>query len=125
MKLAALLVSSALALMSGAAPAHHSFAMFDQDNPIELEGTVQEFKFSSPHSFILLRVKEQDGNVTVWNLEAGSPTALSREGWTAKTIKAGDEVRVTVEPLRSGAPGGAWNVNKIKYKDGQPIAVTH
>jgi hypothetical protein len=124
MKLAALLVSSALALMSGAALAHHSFAMFDQDNPIELEGTVQEFKFTSPHSFILLRVKEQDGNVTVWNLEAGSPTALSREGWTAKTIKAGDEVRVTVEPLRSGAPGGAWNVNKIKYKDGQPIAVT-
>jgi Family of unknown function (DUF6152) len=124
MKLAALLVSSALALMSGAALAHHSFAMFDQDNPIELEGTVQEFKFTSPHSFILLRVKEQDGNVSVWNLEAGSPTALSREGWTAKTIKAGDEVRVTVEPLRSGAPGGAWNVNKIKYKDGQPIAVT-
>ena len=124
MKLAALLVSSALALMSGAALAHHSFAMFDQDNPIELEGTVQEFKFTSPHSFILLRVKEQDGNVTVWNFEAGSPTALSREGWTAKTIKAGDEVRVTVEPLRSGAPGGAWNVNKIKYKDGQPIAVT-
>ena len=125
MKLAALLVSSALALMSGAALAHHSFAMFDQDNPIELEGTVQEFKWTSPHSFILLRVKEQDGNVTMWNLEAGSPTALSREGWTAKTIKAGDEVRVTVEPLRSGAPGGAWNVNKIKYKDGQPIAVTH
>ena len=124
MKLAALLVSSALALMSGAALAHHSFAMFDQDNPIELEGTVQEFKWTSPHSFILLRVKEQDGNVTVWNLEAGSPTALSREGWTAKTIKAGDEVRVTVEPLRSGAPGGAWNVNKIKYKDGQPIVVT-
>jgi hypothetical protein len=124
MKLAALLVSSALALLSGAALAHHSFAMFDQDNPIELEGTVQEFKWTSPHSFILLRVKEQDGNVTVWNLEAGSPTALSREGWTAKTIKAGDEVRVTVEPLRSGAPGGAWNVNKIKYKDGQPIAVT-
>jgi Family of unknown function (DUF6152) len=124
MKLAALLVSSALALMSGAALAHHSFAMFDQDNPIELEGTVQEFKWTSPHSFILLRVKEQDGNVTVWNLEAGSPTALSREGWTGKTIKAGDEIRLTVEPLRSGAPGGAWNVNKIKYKDGQPIAVT-
>jgi hypothetical protein len=124
MKLAALLVSGALAT-SGATLAHHSFAMFDQDNPIELEGTVQDFKFTSPHSFLLLRVKEQDGSFTVWNLEAGSPTALSREGWTAKTIKAGDEVRVTVEPLRSGAPGGAWNVNKIKYKDGRPIAVTH
>jgi len=125
MKLAALLVSGALAVTSGAALAHHSFAMFDQDNPIELEGTVHEFKFTSPHSFILLRVKDQDGGSTVWNLEAGSPTALGRDGWTAKTLKAGDEVRLTVEPLRSGAPGGAWNVNKIKYKDGSPIAVTH
>jgi len=121
MKLAALLVSGALAVTSGAALAHHSFAMFDQDNPIELEGTVHEFKFTSPHSFILLRVKDQDGSVTVWNLEAGSPTALSREGWTAKTLKAGDEVRLTVEPLRSGAPGGAWNVNRIKFMDGNPI----
>jgi Family of unknown function (DUF6152) len=123
MKLAALLVSGALAVTSGAALAHHSFAMFDQDNPIELEGTVQDFKFTSPHSFILLRVKDQDGSVTVWNLEAGSPTALSREGWTAKTIKAGDEVRLTVEPLRSGAPGGAWNASRIKFNDGRPVVL--
>jgi Family of unknown function (DUF6152) len=125
MKLGALLVSGALAVTSGAALAHHSFAMFDQDNPIELEGTVQDFKFTSPHSFILLRVKEQDGSFTVWNLEAGSPTALSREGWTAKTIKAGDEVRLTVEPLRSGAPGGAWVTQKIQFRDGKPIEVSH
>ena len=123
MKLAALVVSSALALTSGAALAHHSFAMFDQDNPIELEGTVQDFKFTSPHSFLLLRVKDQDGSFTVWNLEAGSPTALTREGWSAKTLKAGDEVRVTVEPLRSGAPGGAWNASRIKFKDGRPVVL--
>ena len=92
-KLAALLVSGAFVASSGAVLAHHSFAMFDQEHPIELVGTVKEFKFTSPHSFLLLRVKDQDGSFTVWNLEAGSPTALTREGWSAKTLKAGDEVR--------------------------------
>jgi hypothetical protein len=103
--------------------AHHSFAMFDQEHPIDLEGTVRDFKFTSPHTFILLQVKDQDGD-TVWNLEGGSPTALSRDGWTAKTLKPGDEVRMTIEPLRSGAPGGAWTVNKVKFKDGQPVVAS-
>jgi len=124
MKLVALLASAMLALAGGAALAHHSFAMFDQEHPIELEGIVQDFKYTSPHTFILLRVKEQDGSTTVWNLEGGSPTALSRDGWTGKTLKSGDEIRLTVEPLRSGAPGGAWNVNTVKFKDGQPVVAS-
>jgi hypothetical protein len=37
----------------------------------------------------------------------------------------GDEVQMTTDPLRSGAPGGAWNVNKVKHKNGEPIVVTH
>jgi hypothetical protein len=124
MKLAALLTGAMLAATSGAVLAHHSFAMFDQEHPIDLEGTVRDFKFTSPHTFILLQVKDQDGDTTVWNLEGGSPTALSRDGWTAKTLKPGDEIRLTIEPLRSGAPGGAWTVNKVKFKDGQPVVAS-
>jgi hypothetical protein len=124
MKLVALLAGAMLAATSGAVLAHHSFAMFDQEHPVDLEGTVQDFKFTSPHTFILLQVKEQDGSTTVWNLEGGSPTALSRDGWTGKTLKAGDEIKLTIEPLRSGAPGGAWTVNKVKFKDGQPVVAS-
>ena len=57
----------------------------------------------------------------LWNLEGGAPSGLIRDGWTSKTLKPGDELQLSVDPLRSGAPGGAWNVNKIKYKDGNPI----
>jgi hypothetical protein len=124
MRLVALLTGAMLAATSGAVLAHHSFAMFDQEHPIDLEGTVRDFKFTSPHTFILLQVKDQDGDTTVWNLEGGSPTALSRDGWTAKTLKQGDEIRLTIEPLRSGAPGGAWTVNKVKFKDGQPVVAS-
>jgi hypothetical protein len=104
------------------AVAHHSFAMFDQEHPQEVTGVVKEYKYTSPHSFIILEIKDKDGASEAWNLEGGSPSALARDGWTSKSLKPGDELRLTIEPLRSGAPGGAWNVNKIKFKDGKPIA---
>src|SRR2546426_9590500 len=119
--LTALLVSGVFVSTSGAAIAHHSFAMFDQENPIELEGSVQEFKYTSPHTFILLQVKEKDGSTTVWNLEGSAPSNLVRDGWSSRSLKPGDEIRVMVEPFRSGSPGGAWNASKIKLKNGEPI----
>ena len=120
----ALLAGVALIVTSGAVFAHHSFAMFDQDHPLELSGTVQEFKFTSPHTFVLLEVKGSDGATTVWNLEGASPSALVREGWSSKTLKAGDELKMTIDPLRSGAPGGSWSERKTSFSSGQPI-VTH
>jgi hypothetical protein len=49
---------------------------------------------------------------------------LVRDGWSSKTLKPGDELKMTIEPLRSGAPGGSWNLSKTKFKDGRPIEVT-
>jgi hypothetical protein len=120
----ALLAGVALIVTGGAVFAHHSFAMFDTDHPMELTGTVTEFKFTSPHTFILLEVKGSDGSATTWNLEGASPSALVREGWASKTLKAGDQLKMTIDPLRSGAPGGAWSEKKTSFSSGQPI-VTH
>jgi Family of unknown function (DUF6152) len=119
----AALVSCAFVATSGAVSAHHSFAMFDQENPVELEGVVQEFKFTSPHSYILLEVKGEGGNTAVWNLEGPAPSLLARDGWSSQTLKPKDEVIITIDPLRSGAPGGSWQSRKIKYRNGQPIMV--
>jgi hypothetical protein len=71
-----------------------------------------------------LEVKGSDGSSTVWNLEGASPSALVREGWSSKTLKAGDELKMTIDPLRSGAPGGSWSEKKTSFSSGQPI-VTH
>ena len=120
-QLIAFLAGGFLVGAGGFALAHHSFAMFDSDNPLELVGEVQEFKFTSPHTFIILRVKGKDGNVTVWSLEGGSPSALVRDGWSGKAINPGDEITMKINPLRSGAPGGAWNVKQIHFRDGRPI----
>jgi hypothetical protein len=120
------LAGVALITMGGAVMAHHSFAMFDTDHPADLVGTVQEFKFTSPHTFILLEVKGDDGSTTVWNLEGASPSALVREGWGSKSLKAGDELKMKVDPLRGGAPGGSWSEKKTTFKSGDPVvAVSH
>jgi hypothetical protein len=117
----ALVACVSLIAASGAVMAHHSFAMFDQDNPVVLEGVVQEFKFTNPHTFIVLSVKQENGSTQSWNLEGTSPSSLVRGGWSSKSLKAGDQIKVKMWPLRSGAPGGGWNVEQIHFRDGKPI----
>ena len=109
-----------MVLLAGSVFAHHSFAMFDQEHPIDLVGTVKEFKFTSPHTFVLLEVKGATETV-VWNLEGASPSALVRDGMSSKTLKPGDELVMKIDPLRSGAPGGAWGVAKTTFKDGKKL----
>jgi hypothetical protein len=116
------MVSATAIAAAGAAQAHHSFAMFDQEHPIEIAGTVVEFRYTNPHSFILIDVEEPDGDSTVWNLEGPSPSLLSLNGISAKTIKPGDELILMIDPLRTGASGGSWSPTKTWFKDGRPLA---
>lgn len=118
----ALLASFALAVATTNARAHHSFAMFDTEHPIELTGTVKEFKFVNPHSILILQVKGKDGEVTDWILEGGAPAMLTRAGMNAHSLKEGDEIIVTIFPLHSGAPGGSYYPDRVKFKDGTPVA---
>jgi hypothetical protein len=117
----ALLLVAAMLAVSAPALAHHSFAMFDQNNPVDLEGVVREFKFTNPHTFIVLEVKQADGSIQTWNLEGRSPANLTRAGWSNKSLKAGDEIKGKFWPLRSGAPGGGWDAANVTFRDGRPI----
>src|ERR1700722_19891790 len=117
------LAGLALAAATGAAWAHHSFAMFDMEHPIEISGTVKEFKFVSPHTLLILEVKGADGVVKDWTLEGGAPGLLVREGMTSKSLKPGDEIKAKINPLHSGAEGGSYQPLAIKFKDGTPVAV--
>jgi hypothetical protein len=116
------LAGLAFALTTGAALAHHSFAMFDMEHPIEISGTVKEFKFVSPHTLLLIDVTGSDGTVKEWTLEGGAPGLLVREGITSKSLKPGDQIKLTINPLHSGAEGGSYQPQQIKFMDGTPIA---
>jgi hypothetical protein len=120
-QLAAVLAGGAMLAAGDAARAHHSFAVFDIQHPLELQGTVQQFKFTSPHTFIVLEVTGDDGTTTIWNLEGASPSIMVRNGWSSQSLKTGDQVKLSIDPLRSGAPGGAWNGQKITFSTGRPV----
>jgi len=120
---AALMGTIGVAATGGAATGHHALVMYDRDHPIVLVGTVREFKFISPHALIVLEVRGRDAQPVIWNLEGDSPNSLSWDGWSSETLRPGDEVRLAVEPLRSGAHGGGWHARTTTYKDGAPIAV--
>jgi hypothetical protein len=119
---AAVLVGAVMAAAAGnAARAHHSFAVFDIEHPLELRGTVQQFKFTSPHTFIVLEVKADDGSTMIWTLEGASPSFLVRDGWSSQSLKSGDQIKLSIDPLRSGAPGGAWTGQRVTFSDGRPV----
>ena len=96
----AFLASFALAGATSVAMAHHSFAMFDALHPIEISGTVKEFRFVSPHTILIVEVKGTDGAVKDWVLEGGAPGMLVREGMPATSLRPGDEITVGISRLR-------------------------
>ena len=75
--------------------AHHSFAAeFDDKKPLKLVGTVTKMEWTNPHSWIHIDVKGQDGSVTPWMIEAGSPNALYRLGYNKNMLPVGTEIVV-------------------------------
>jgi hypothetical protein len=101
-------IGAALLLLATPALAHHSFAMFDKDKVVTLQGTVKEFQWANPHIFIqLVAADPQTGKVGEWSLEGPSINGLMRNGWSRNTIKAGDKARIAIHPVKSGGAAGS------------------
>lgn len=111
-----------LALMLAAiAPlvAHHSPAAFDRTREVTLKGTVKEFRWQNPHTWIEVNVPDDKGKVVLWGVELTSPTYLIRAGWKSNIIKPGDHVTVIVNPVRTGEPAGIFR--KLILADGREL----
>jgi len=86
--------------------AHHGAATFDTANEITLKGTVTEWTWFNPHCFLKFDVKDESGAVKHWAVEAGNPTDQAKRGWKRTSFKAGDQVTVVLQPVKTGAPVG-------------------
>ena len=109
MKKAALIAVAAMALTPMPSVAHHSFAMFDLQETIALEGTVHRFKWQNPHAWLQVDVGIAGGGSERWAIEMTSPNNLALEGWRRTTVRTGDSVTLYVHPLRNGAKGGSFS----------------
>ena len=115
------LALTALAVAALAAPAfaHHSFAMFDADKTMTLAGTVTDFEWTNPHSWIRLNVADNGGALRQWAIEMGSPAQNTQRGWKADTLKAGDKITLTIHPLKDGSRGGQFMA--AQFPDGKRL----
>jgi hypothetical protein len=120
-RFAVIVAGLGLLLSAGPALAHHAFAAeYDAKKPIKLTGTVTKLEWLNPHTWFYVDVKDDNGKVTNWGFEMGSPNGLLRAGWTRNSMSPGDVV--TVEGSRAKDGSNNANVKVVTLaKTGQQL----
>ena len=100
------IAAAGLLLLSVRVIAHHGAAALDTGKEITLKGSVTEWIWSNPHCFLKFDAKDDTGKVRNWAVETQNPTTMTLRGFSRTAFKVGDEVTVTVEPVKNGEPVG-------------------
>jgi len=88
-------MAAALLLTSTRMSAHHAFAAeYDENKLVTVAGTVTRFKWTNPHAWLYIDAEDENGKVTRWSFEMGSPNGLVHRGWRRTELKKGDQVTV-------------------------------
>jgi Family of unknown function (DUF6152) len=96
------------ALSAAPANAHHSFAAFDMDREVSIEGVVASYVLSNPHAHLTVKVPPGTRNASqtgTWDIEGAAANIMRRQGWNAETFKRGDRIKLVGHPLKSGDRG--------------------
>jgi len=110
----------AAAMIACPAQAHHSFAKFDLQQNIELEGEITEVRWQNPHIQFTLAARGADGaEAGVWRLETNSPGILRRTGITDGNVRVGDVVKVSGNPAVNG--DAELNATNMLLPDGREL----
>ncbi len=113
------LLCVAVSLAGAPATAHHSTAMFEWGKEKTLDGTIDKYEWTQPHTFIWIIVPGKEGKVGQWGFEGMSPSWLGRRGWSMHSIKRGDKVKIAYYPLRDGRQGGFYV--RVTLPDGHTL----
>jgi hypothetical protein len=95
-----------LLIVSGPSLAHHANAVFDVGKRVTVKGTVTEWFWANPHCLLRFDVTNENGQVVHWTAETQAPPNMIPFGWSKQSFKPGDEVTITLEPVKNGQPLG-------------------
>jgi hypothetical protein len=97
-----------LAVSSVSLFAHHGNAAYETAKEVAIKGTVTEWLWANPHCLLKVDVKDADGNLEDWVIEAPNPPDMFRKGWAKNSFKPGDEVTVNFVQSKNGSPVGRF-----------------
>ena len=112
-------VACGVALLSSALVAHHATAVFDLGKRLTLTGTVTEWFWANPHCLLRFDVKNDNGEMMHWVAETQAPPNMTPFGWSKQSFAVGDEVKVTLEPVKNGQPLG--RILQVLLPDGKTL----
>ena len=104
-----LIVAAGLLIAAAANPlfAHHANAVFDITKTVTVKGTVTDWFWANPHCLLRFDVTDENGQVSHWVGETQAPINMIGKGWRRDSFKPGDELTVSLRPLKNGKPGGS------------------
>ncbi|MFT3905460.1 MAG: DUF6152 family protein [Steroidobacteraceae bacterium] len=105
-------------LGASAAGAHHSASAFDRTKSFSMTGTIKQFLWTNPHTWITIDVPNGKGANDSWVLEGPPLNMMVRNGWNGKTLVPGDKVRLLVAPYKDGSKRGEF---MVVFKNGEQL----
>ena len=93
--------AASLLTIAQSSNAHHGTSTYDMNTEIQLTGTVKEWTFGNPHTWLWLTVASPQQPAVEWSIESAPPNYLTQQGWSVSTLKAGETLTVLISPLRS------------------------
>jgi uncharacterized protein DUF6152 len=115
-----LALAVSLAMVGVPMLAHHGNAAYDTGKSITVKGIVTRWVWSNPHCILQLDVTDDRGEVVQWTTETENPSSMIHYGWTNQSLKLGDQVTVTVLPVKNGRPVG--RILEVVFSDGHKLA---
>ena len=107
-ELTILVLAAVVSVISAPLFAHHGNAAYDPNKKITVSGTVTEFIWANPHCWLKFDAKGEKGDVQHWIVEASNPPDQTRAGWAHDSFKPGDQVTVTIIPVKNGRTIGRF-----------------
>jgi hypothetical protein len=101
--------------------AHHGVSTYDMQKVMVLEGTIKEWRWGNPHTWLYLSVTARDGKIEQWNIEGAPPNWMSGQGWTPTSLRTGEKVSIKMHPSRIEALGGI--LMEVEQSDGKVLKV--
>jgi hypothetical protein len=100
--------------------AHHGNAAYDTGKNITIKGTITQWIWANPHCVLQLDVPDDRGQVAQWTAETENPSSMVHYGWSKQAMKVGDQVTVTMIPVKNGRPVG--RIIEVVLPNGEKLA---